>query len=750
MSTQSNDFFKRLLETYKVEAEEHLTAISSGLLELEKNPAADIKQNLLETVMREAHSLKGASRAVNMFDAASVCQSLENVLSAVKKGRLNLTVDMYDLLHQTVDSLTDLILKQSGESDDQLSEHSLSFIENLEALLAQNQEKSSPGTVNTFTPEPEVDVNQKIEAQTEEIKEKYSASKSTVRIAASKLDSLLLQIEELLNPKLTYLQRTSELREILAEVLRWQKELAKYQSILNNSEIEQLNKFWDWNSGNIGSVNHKLNLLLRNIKQDNYTLDIMINNLLDDIKKVMLVPFSYLFDLFPKAVRELSRSLGKEVTLKIAGDNLEIDRRILDELRDPLIHIIRNSVDHGIETPETRKSKGKPETGTISISIDQKGGNKIEIIIEDDGRGIDPESAFQSALRNKIVTKDEAEKLTEQEKLMLIFQSGVSTSEIITDISGRGLGLAIVKEKIEKLGGTLSLQSTYGKGTKFSILLPLSFATIRGLIVRVKDSEFVIPTFNVEKAVRINRKEISTVENKEIIQIDKITYPFIELSKALGLSGNNRAAEDENIIVLLLSALDKKIALKVDSVLYEQEVLVKNLGKQLIRMKNIAGATVLGSGKIAPVINAPDLIKSTLKAPSSIKAKDKAAAKPQDVKPILVVEDSITARTLLKNILDTAGYKVKTAVDGIDALTALKTEEFSLVISDVEMPRMNGFDLTAKIRSEKNLSDLPVILVTSMGSQEHREKGIDAGANAYIVKSSFDQGNLLEAIRRFI
>ncbi len=750
MNTKSNDFFKRLLETYKVEAEEHLTAISSGLLELEKNPPDGMKQNLLETVMREAHSLKGASRAVNMFDAASVCQSLENVLSAAKKGGLNLTAEMYDLLHQTVDSLTGLISNQSSETDIQSSDTSLSFIEKLEELLTQHHEQGSTKEISTYTPEPEADLTRKIEAQTEEIKEKYSASKTTVRIAASRLDSLLLQIEDLLNPKLTYLQRTSELREILTEVLHWQKELAKRKPDSSNGEKNQFNQFWEWNGENIRSVNRKLNSLLKNIKQDNYTLDIMINNLLDDIKKIMLVPFSYLFDLFPKAVRELSRSLGKEVNLKISGDNLEIDRRILDELRDPLIHIIRNSIDHGIESPETRKSKDKPETGTISILIDQKGGNKIEIVIEDDGRGIDPDSAFRSALKNKIVTEGESKKLTEQEKLLLIFQSGVSTSEMITDISGRGLGLAIVKEKIEKLGGTLSLQSIVGKGTKFSILLPLSFATIRGLIVWVKDSEFVIPTFNVEKAVRIDRKEVSTVENKEVIQIEKIIFPFIELSKALGLSGNNRGMEDENISVLILSAIDKKIAVKVDAILYEQEILVKSLGKQLIRVKNIAGATVLGNGKIAPVINVSDLIKSTFKTPSSLKGKDKAAVKPQDLKPILVVEDSITARTLLKNILDTAGYKVKTAVDGIDALTALKTEEFALVISDVEMPRMNGFDLTAKIRSEKKLSDLPVILVTSMGTREHKEKGIDVGANAYIVKSSFDQGNLLEAVRRFI
>jgi two-component system chemotaxis sensor kinase CheA len=348
-----------------------------------------------------------------------------------------------------------------------------------------------------------------------------------------------------------------------------------------------------------------------------------------------------------------------------------------------------------------------------------------------------------------------ADEMDEGEALPLVFRSGVSTSPIITDISGRGLGLAIVVEKVEKLGGVVSLETRPDAGTSFRIVLPLTLATFRGVLVRAHEHIFVLPTVNVERVARVKEDEIKTVENRETIGLNGQVLSVVRLGDVLELPRKSAIREEadatNHLYAAVVGSAEKRIAFLVDEVLDEQEVLVKSLGKQLSRVRNIAGATVLGTGRVVPILNVPDLMKSAVKvATAPARAAVTEGKVEARIKTILVAEDSITARTLLKNILEAAGYSVKTAVDGVDAFTTLRTEGVDLVVSDVEMPRMNGFDLTAKIRADKRLEELPVVLVTALESREDRERGIDAGANAYIVKSSFDQSNLLEVIRRLI
>ena len=392
-------------------------------------------------------------------------------------------------------------------------------------------------------------------------------------------------------------------------------------------------------------------------------------------------------------------------------------------MKDPLIHLVRNSIGHG-----------------------------IEILVSDDGAGIDVSKVKEAAVKERILSQMEADNLTEREALYLIFHSGISTSPMITDISGRGLGLAIVQEKVENLGGSISVKTAPYTGTTFRILLPLTVATFRGISVLVSDRVFLIPTTNVEKTIKIKNDEIKTVENRETITVNNRPVSFARLGRILELPYKKKKDEQtDSTTVLLLSVSGKRIAFGIDKILDEQEILVKNLGRQLARVRNIAGAAIMGTGKPVPILNVPDLIRSAVKAAGApampAVAAEKAEAKR---KSVLVVEDSITSRILLKNILESAGYDVKTAVDGIDAITTLKTEHFDLVVSDIEMPRMNGFDLTSKIRSDKKLAELPVVLVTALEAREDRERGIDVGANAYIVKSSFNQSNLLEVVRRLI
>ena len=313
--------------------------------------------------------------------------------------------------------------------------------------------------------------------------------------------------------------------------------------------------------------------------------------------------------------------------------------------------------------------------------------------------------------------------------------------------------MAIVQEKVEKLGGSISIESDSVKGTAFHILVPITLATFKGIVVSAGGQLLVIPTGSVERIARFRRSEIQTVENKDTLLIAGRPVPLVYLDVVLEMPPGERREQTEFTQVVVLGSGDRRIAFAVDAVHNEQEVLVKSLGKPLVRVRNVAGATILGSGSPTVILNTADLLRSAVRATATGRRREadvKAGRAETVTRNILVTDDSVTSRMLLKNILESAGYQVTTAVDGVDALTALKTQDFDLLVSDVEMPRMDGFDLTAKIRADKKLSELPVVLVTALSSREDLERGVDVGANAYVVKSKFDQANLLEVIRKLI
>jgi two-component system chemotaxis sensor kinase CheA len=374
----------------------------------------------------------------------------------------------------------------------------------------------------------------------------------------------------------------------------------------------------------------------------------------------------------------------------------------------------------------------------------------MELCVSDDGAGIDIAGLPEMAVKRGMVTCDEVERMGKDELLGIIFISGFSSRPMIDDISGRGLGLAIVREKVAKLGGTVTVTTDPRHGTIFRLLLPLTLATYRGIIVRVGEHPFIFPAPHVERVARVARSTIKSVENRATIELGGTVFSFVRLADLLELPRQEwKGKEPEFVQLLVLGNAGKRLAFGVDEVLGEEEILVKSLGPQLARIRNIAGATVLGTGKVVPILHPDDLLKSATRGATAmigaiLEKEDAETAR----KSVLIVEDSITARTLLKNILETAGYKTLSAVDGLDALALLRLEEIDLVVSDVDMPRMNGFDLTSRIRASREFTDLPVVLVTSLDSREDRERGIEAGANAYIVKSSFDQSNLLDVIKR--
>lgn len=747
MVKKDDDFLKKLLVTFKVEAGEHLKAITSGLLELEKASTAGKQGEVIETIFREAHSLKGAARAVSMTDIESICQVLENTFASLKQTAIAPSPQLLDVLHRGADALGKILLTGAGEREATEKSEIEEIIRQLEKASKGEQISGQGSGVSS-------------QQQTAEPRPQ---TPHTIRIPAARLDRVLLQAEELLSGKLTAGQRTADLRQVTAVLRDWKKGWAKFRNSdfgFQNAESQnpqsafrtpQFTEFFEDGTNFVQSLESKLTDLSKSAELDQRMLGRMVDDLLAEMKSLSMLPISSVLEILPRFVRDLSRDQGKEVDLVIEGGEIEIDRRILEEMKDPLIHLVRNCIDHGIEKPQQRKQKKKPPKGTITVALSQKNGSKFELLISDDGSGIDVPKVRLAALKVGLVSDEETEKLNDQGVLSLIFQSGVSTSPIITDISGRGLGLAIVREKVEKLGGIVSVETKPDAGTVFRLVLPLTFASFRGTLVRVGERVFVLPTTHVERVVKVKKQEIQTAENRETIPLNGQVVSLVHLVDPLELprsSGTDNPGDAAPAVILGFA--EKRVAFLVDEVLNEQEVLVKTLGKQLARVRNVSGATVLGTGQVVPILNVPDLIKSAVRAARAPARPSVEPGERAEKRSVLVVEDSITARTLLKNILEAAGYDVKTAVDGIDGFTQLRSGEFDVVVSDVDMPRMNGFDLTAKIRGDKKLSDVPVVLVTALESREDRERGIDVGANAYIVKSSFEQSNLLEVIRRLI
>lgn len=784
MPPPNDALLKRLLATFQVEAEEHAEAMALGLVNLEKASTEETRATLLDGIFRNAHSLKGAARAVNLLHIEKLCQAIEGVFATLKKGRVAPSPALFDLLHQAVDALTTLLGFLHAEPPQDIR---LRVTELVKALQA-------PPTAKALTPPPpieaprpafpkpppaeppqaaiaipvEVPVPPKFESVPLPIEEKRHTVE-TVRVSTAKLDAVLRQSEELLMAKQSAVQRVGKLREVQRGHAEWKKKWSKLrpdarllQKILEKEgdeksaispQIARLLEFLEWNRNFVEALDSELTGLTQSAALDQRMVGGMIDNLLDEMKKVVMQPFSTLLDLFPRIVRELSRELGKEVELSIYGGAIEMDRRILEEMKDPLVHLVRNCLDHGMENPDERRRKAKPPQGKITIGISTKSGSHVELLVSDDGSGIDVEKVKNSARKSRLLSAEKAETLSEAEALAYIFHSGFSTSPLVTDISGRGLGLAIVKEKVEKLNGTLSVETKLGQGTTFRLVLPLTIARFQGVMVRVEEQSFILPTSHVERVARIKRTDVKTVENRETIALNGEAMSLAHLREVLSLKA--KASPDkpaETFPVIVLAAADQRIAFVVDEVLQEHEVLVKSLGRQLVRINHLAGATVLGTGKVVPILHVPDLIKTAIRVSgsglSALAPREENASGPG--KSILVAEDSITSRTLLKNILETAGYRVETSVDGVDALTKLRTGTYDLVVSDVDMPRMNGFGLTSKIRADKKFAELPVILVTSLDSRSDREHGIDVGANAYIVKGSFDQSNLLEVVGRLI
>jgi two-component system, chemotaxis family, sensor kinase CheA len=743
MSNVDEEFLRALRATFKVEAVEHLQAIGTGLLELEKASAPAERMRMTEAIFRAAHSLKGAARAVNLSEIESLCQSLESLFAAWRRGESTPTRETLDDAHRALNTMSSAVAEAARTA----------------AARTQPQAQAAPGRLEASA-DPVPQVEPPVATQEAE----------TVRISVRSLDARLLEAEEMLAAKLTADQWATDLGALEARFEQWRKQWSRVQPRLRQlrqsgersregaatPNAQELVEFFDWNHDYLRVLEGSVTGLRRAAQRNRALVAKLVDELLENSKKLLMLPLSTLSGLLLKVVRDLCRDQGKEATLTIRGEEVTLDKRILEELKDPLIHLLRNCIDHGVETPAERQRAGKAPQATIALTVSPINGNQIEISVSDDGAGVDLDRVKVAAARRGLLATDASGAETESAALGLVFETDVSTSPMITPVSGRGLGLAIVREKTEKLGGRVAIESQRGAGTVIRMIVPLTLATFRGILVRAAQRVFVVPTAHVARATRFKPEDVQTVEGRKTLALDGRAVALVDLAEILQLSSGQRPVRGTPAgVALLLGVGEQTIAFAVDDVLDEREVLVKRFTKPLSRVRNITGATVLGSGEVAPILNVPDLLISARSAGVATAVTD-SMQPPVSTEPvaaakrILVAEDSITSRMLLKGILESAGYEVSVAVDGIDAFTTLRAARFDLVVSDVEMPRLNGFDLTARIRADQALAEIPVVLVTALESREDRERGIEVGANAYLVKSSLDQDDLLAALEQLL
>lgn len=716
-------FLKKLLETFRAEADDHVSAITSGLVALENATTPEQRTEITESVFREAHSLKGASRAVNLGKLETICQSMENLFASLRNQQTTPTPELFDRLHQMIGAFT----KELTALDE---------FRPAPPAIEVRPSAGTPGPISRSVPD------------------EKPMLPDAVRVSSARLEAILREAEELIPVKATAGYRATQLREVSRTLAGWEHDWRAVRAHIrsspgpngSNGANPALDGFLERSERVVRSTGARVSTLLTALENDHRMLDRRVSDLIDDIKRVSMLPFSTLLEMFPKVVRDLCRDCGKEAELLLEGGDIEVSRRILDEMKDPLIHLVRNSIDHGVEEPGERERCGKSRRGSIRISAKPKGSSRVEVCISDDGAGIDTRKLIRAAQNQGLLAREEGA-MDAARALDLVFHSGLSTRTMVTDVSGRGLGLAIVREKIESLGGNATVETRQGSGTTFRLDVPLTIATFRGVVVRTAQRLFAIPTMNVERVLRVDHSLIRTAENRHVTEFEKRPVAVVWLAEALAL-GNPRREEpaSRRWPAVLIDWTGERVLFLVDEILRDQELLINDLGKQLRHVRNIAGAAVLESGRVIPVLNAGELVRSAANLTPGISppAEDKKA------KSILIAEDSITARTLLRSVFESSGYAVTTAVDGADAWQTVEQGSFDLVVSDVEMPLMSGLDLTQKIRANRRLADLPVVLVTALDSPGDRERGAEAGANAYIVKSSFDQSTLLEAVQRLI
>lgn len=728
------DLHQKLLATFQVEHREHLERIRSILTDLDQKDgtlaAADVDE-----AFRRAHSLKGAARVVDLRPVEHLAHRLETLFSRVREDGVRLDHDLSGVIHDVLDSTEDWV---AALSESRPLPDTTCALQAIEAAL--NMESQAP------QPKPKTPVAvrplQKLD---------------TVRVNAESLDRLLRSTDRLTVEILRQEALAQQLREIsqqVAEVSReWERvrraSAAPLHRFNNEPGLARLGRYLEFVEHQVHSLVGLTRTIRLQHQRNSWSMGQLRDEIQQEVKQARTVPAESVYEGFHKMVRDLARDQTKEVEFRVSGFEVQADRLVLQALKDPLMHLLRNAVTHGIEPPEQRTNNGKSRIGRVSLRM-QAEGNRLSLVVEDDGLGVDLNKVAKVAVKRGLLTEAEAQALSPRELGRLVFRAGFSTSEVVTDLAGRGMGLSVVHEAVERLQGEVEIQPAENGGTSVLLSVPLSISTYRLLFVTCCGQTFCIPSHGIERLYRVQSKDLQTVEGRPVVSHDGKHVPLMSLARVLELRESEVVVEGGVFPVIVVRSGGKHVAVAVDGFVSEREAFIKDLGISLPTGGKVAGGVLTADGAVALVLNPVGIVEAFQQSNGKPDFVVVNEALQERVSTILVVDDSITTRTLERSILEAHGYQVRVAVDGLEALEQLRANPTDLVIADVQMPRMDGFALVAEIKQDPSLAKIPVIIVSSLEKREEQERGLALGADAYIVKRKFDQQELLDAIRQIL
>jgi two-component system chemotaxis sensor kinase CheA len=746
----------KLLGIFQGEHQDHSGQIRTLLRRIveAEGPGPD-----LDEAFRRAHSLKGAARAVGLEEIETVGHRLEALFARAREGSLRIDQPAVDVIHDALDCSEDLLANLSGERP---APNTARVLEAIDALLAG--ERPAPSGGNQPRPEkplagqaefaPADDASGEENAEVDAPDGVEGSSSASVRLRASHVDSLLRTCDQLSTAGPQHRAVTRALHQLTDDVAklmqRWEhirRGLLARETSGAESNSGPSRRSLEEMDGHFRSLATRSRRLLLEQRRNASSLERFSDDLRLDLWKARMTPASSVLDGFGSMVRELARSQQKAVRFRAVGLDTEADREVFQALREPVLHLLRNAVGHGLETPAEREQAGKPASGQVTLAVEAAAG-LLTLRVHDDGRGIDLARVAEEARRRGKIEESETSRSDEQLR-QLLFEPGFSTAAAVSEIAGRGMGLSVVQETVRRLHGDVEAHSTQGSGTEVVVRTPLSVLTQRVLLVQAGGRIFAFSVRAIERVSRVAADEIKTVEGRPAIGVGDCSVPLVSLGAVLDLATVAQRGS-RSIPVVIVDSGTQAIAFAVDELLDQREAVVRDLGIPEAKGGVAAGGIMLEEGSIAILLNVAELTKAAAQSSGGPAQQSAALPLEQRQRRILLADDSITTRALEKSILEVHGYEVLAAVDGVEALAMLRSQGADLVISDVQMPRMDGFELLEQIKNDKRLRQTPVIILTSLERREEQEKGLALGADAYIVKRKFDQRDLLETIRQIL
>jgi two-component system chemotaxis sensor kinase CheA len=757
-----HDLLRELRDIFREELADHLASLDRQREVLERADAdAAAIQGAFAEVRRAFHSLKGAAGAVDYRSIEQLCHALETQLASAKHARdpawvAAITAIAADTLLAWAGDLAAGRAPGAGALD--AAQRSLASLASAPppsrglglAIKAEAEVEieARPGPEaapsSLFVALPPVDVR----ATAPELRPAAERAPETVRVSPERLGELLSTSEEMLalaGRQESAAARWKPLDDALSELrdtLRRARQTSRAEGLGRVPGGEEVIRRVDRGLAVVQSLSAWSIDRQRDDAAAWRTSGNLAREIADRSRALRVVPFGSLEASLDRTAHDAGAAVGKPVEIRLRGGAIEIDRRVRDGLRDPLLHLIRNAVDHGLEAPEVRARAGKSPTGVVEI-VASLAGRDLCVTVEDDGAGIDVDAVRRAAAARGI---DEAT-ASQAELFSLLYEPGFTTRGVVTPLSGRGVGLDIVRQRVAEMHGRVEVESRPGRGARFTVVVPFDLSIVRGLIVRAGDAPFVIVTTAIVRLSRVTSADLRAAAGRLYLQDASALIPLADLDTVLGLSRRTRsiALEDGPRPCVVLAAGDRRVALRVDALVEERDVVIRPLGARVRRSAFVSGATVIGDGEVAPVLDVADLVRLARPAPSQEAAATRVRHR------VLVVDDSVTTRQLERSILEAAGYEVDVARDGQEAWELLAAGElFDLVVSDVEMPRLDGFQLVERVRGGARTARLPIVLVTARDSDADRRRALEVGASAYVVKGGFDQEALLDILEQLL